>query len=50
MSIYPRYKATRSLFFPIGQGAGFTVEIATDKRVKGCRVAGRPAASWWKAT
>ncbi len=36
MSIYPKYKATRSLFFPDrGQLGGFTVEIATDKGVKG---------------
>lgn len=36
MSIYPRYKATRSLFFPDpGKVPGFTVEIATDKGVKG---------------
>jgi L-rhamnonate dehydratase len=36
MSIYPKYKATRSLFFPDpGKVPGFTVEIATDKGVKG---------------
>lgn len=36
MSIYPEYKAKRSLFYPDpGQLAGFTVEIATDKGVKG---------------
>lgn len=36
MSIYPEYKARRSLFFPDpGQLEGFTVEIATDKGVKG---------------
>jgi len=36
MSIYPKYKAQRSLFFPdAGPFGGFTVEIATDKGVKG---------------
>jgi len=36
MSVYPKYKARRSLFFPDpGQLEGFTVEIATDKGVKG---------------
>ena len=36
MSIYPEYKATRSLFMPGAGGlSGFTVEIATDKGVKG---------------
>jgi len=36
MSIYPEYKATRSLFFPdAGKMPGFTVEIATDKGIKG---------------
>jgi len=36
MSIYPQYKATRSLFLPDpGKVSGFTVEIATDKGVKG---------------
>ncbi len=36
MSIYPKYKATRSLFFPdAGRMPGFTVEIMTDKGVKG---------------
>ncbi len=36
MSVYPKYKATRSLFFPDpGKLGGFTVEIATDKGVKG---------------
>jgi L-rhamnonate dehydratase len=36
MSIYPKYKATRSLFFPDpGKVPGFTVEIATDKGLKG---------------
>ncbi|MBM3747072.1 MAG: L-rhamnonate dehydratase [Acidobacteria bacterium] len=36
MSIYPKYKAQRSLFFPDpGPFGGFTVEIATDKGVKG---------------
>jgi L-rhamnonate dehydratase len=36
MSIYPKYKPTRSLFFPDpGALGGFTVEILTDKGVKG---------------
>ncbi len=36
MSIYPQYKATRSLFQPDpGKLGGFTVEITTDKGVKG---------------
>jgi L-rhamnonate dehydratase len=36
MSVYPEYKATRSLFFPDpGRVPSFTVEIATDKGVKG---------------
>jgi L-rhamnonate dehydratase len=36
MSIYPEYKATRSLFQPDpGKLGGFTVEITTDKGVKG---------------
>src|SRR5713226_9436803 len=36
MSIYPEYKAQRSLFMPApGALEGFTVEIATDKGVKG---------------
>ncbi|MCC6341403.1 MAG: L-rhamnonate dehydratase [Bryobacterales bacterium] len=36
MSIYPEYKATRSLFFPDpGKLGGFTVEISTDKGIKG---------------
>src|SRR5688572_17418228 len=36
MSIYPEYKATRSLFQPDpGKLPGFTVEISTDKGVKG---------------
>ena len=36
MSIYPEYKATRSLFFPdAGKMPGFTVEISTDKGIKG---------------
>jgi L-rhamnonate dehydratase len=36
MSIYPKYKATRSLFFPDpGKVPSFTVEIATDKGIKG---------------
>ena len=36
MSLYPEYKAQRSLFMPDpGQLGGFTVEISTDKGVKG---------------
>jgi L-rhamnonate dehydratase len=36
MSIYPEYKAMRSLFLPDpGKVPGFTVEIATDKGLKG---------------
>ena len=36
MSIYPKYKAQRSLFFPDpGPFGGFTVEVAADKGVKG---------------
>ncbi len=36
MSIYPDYKARRALFFPDpGQLEGFTVEVNTDKGVKG---------------
>jgi L-rhamnonate dehydratase len=36
MSIYPEYKATRSLFFPDpGKLPGFTVAIATDKGITG---------------
>ena len=36
MSIYPEYKATRSLFLPDpGKVPTFTVEIATDKGLKG---------------
>ena len=36
MSIYPEYKAMRSLFQPApGKLPGFTVEIATDKGIKG---------------
>jgi L-rhamnonate dehydratase len=36
MSIYPEYKAMRSLFQPDpGKLPGFTVEIATDKGIKG---------------
>ncbi len=36
MSIYPQYKAMRSLFMPDpGKVPGFTVEIATDKGLKG---------------
>lgn len=36
MSLYPEYKARRSLFMPdSGKLGGFTVEIATDKGLKG---------------
>ena len=36
MSVYPEYKAMRSLFLPDpGKMPGFTVEIATDKGVRG---------------
>ncbi len=36
MSVYPEYKATRSLFFPDpGKVPGFTVEIATDAGLTG---------------
>ncbi len=36
MSIYPKYKAKRELFMPDpGKLGGFTVEISTDKGVKG---------------
>ncbi len=36
MSIYPEYKANRSLYFPDRPGmGGFTVEISTDKGIKG---------------
>ena len=36
MSIYPEYKATRSLWNPDpGKFGGFTVEISTDKGLKG---------------
>src|SRR5260370_20906840 len=36
MSMYPEYKATRSLFLPDpGKLPGFTVEIATDKAGNG---------------
>jgi hypothetical protein len=36
MSIYPEYKAQRALFMPDpGKLATFTVEISTDKGVKG---------------
>lgn len=36
MSVYPEYKAMRSLFFPdAGKVPSFTVEITTDKGVKG---------------
>lgn len=36
MSIYPQYKAMRSLFMPDpGKVPGFTVEITTDKGLRG---------------
>src|ERR1700759_1252561 len=36
MSIYPEYKATRSLWNPDpGKLGGFTIEVTTDKGVKG---------------
>jgi hypothetical protein len=42
MSIYPKYKATRSLFNPDpGQLEDFTVEVATDKGIKGYGNGGR---------
>jgi len=45
MSIYPDYKARRSLFMPdAGKLPGFYVEIATDKgseRLRGGRAGGR---------
>jgi len=37
MSLYPEYKAQRSLFMPTGKLGGFTVEISTDKGLKGLR-------------
>src|SRR6266404_1701653 len=41
MSIYPEYKATRSLFLPdAGKVPSFTVEISTDKGVKGYGMGG----------
>jgi L-rhamnonate dehydratase len=41
MSIYPKYKAMRSLFMPDpGKLEGFTVEIATDKGVRGLGTGG----------
>lgn len=41
MSIYPKYKAMRSLFQPDpGKLEGFTVEVATDKGVKGIGTGG----------
>ncbi len=41
MSVYPKYKARRSLYFPDpGQLEGFTVEISTDKGVKGYGIGG----------
>src|SRR5229473_2742033 len=41
MSIYPKYKAMRSLFMPDpGKLEGFTVEISTDKGVKGLGTGG----------
>ena len=45
MSIYPEYKATRSLFLPDpGKVPSFTVEISTDKGIKGYG-SGGPAAA-----
>ena len=47
MSIYPEYKATRSLFFPdAGKMHGFTVEIAPTRASRDTAAAG-PAAAWW---
>src|SRR6476646_11858896 len=41
MSIYPEYKAMRSLFQPdAGKVPAFTVEITTDKGVKGYGMGG----------
>src|SRR3974390_2414323 len=41
MSIYPEYKATRSLFFPdAGKVPSFTVEISSDKGIKGYGMGG----------
>jgi L-rhamnonate dehydratase len=41
MSIYPEYRATRSLFFPDpGKVPTFTVEISTDKSIKGYGMGG----------
>ncbi|MBI3698657.1 MAG: hypothetical protein HY238_27935, partial [Acidobacteria bacterium] len=46
MSIYPEYKAMRSLFQPDPEKlGGFAVEIATDKGVKGLG-SGGPAGGW----
>jgi L-rhamnonate dehydratase len=46
MSIYPEYKATRSLFFPDGgKVPGFTVEITTDKGITGYGNGG-PGGGW----
>jgi hypothetical protein len=46
MSIYPRYKAMRSLFQPDpGKLGAFTVEIATDKGLKDTATAASPAAT-----
>src|ERR1039457_3061013 len=41
MSVYPEYKAKRSLWFPDpGKFEGFTVEISTDKGVTGYGIGG----------
>ncbi len=46
MSIYPEYKATRSLFQPEpGKVVSFTVEISTDKGIKGYG-SGGPGGGW----
>ena len=47
MSIYPEYKAERSLFMPDpGKLEGFTVEISTDKGVKGYGTGGIGGGRW----
>ena len=47
MSIYPEYKAERSLFMPDpGKLETFTVEISTDKGVKGYGSGGIAGAKW----
>jgi len=48
MSIYPEYKPTRSLFMPDpGKLEGFTVEISTDKGVKGYGSGGIAGGERW---